>query len=144
MKKALLLLGCFLLIGTSFSLNAGTYRLDQSKIDQMMMKAESVELVSPLALSSLPGVPDNQKIAADKDPMVALLVCLLFGWCGGHRYYLGTEFKIMIFYFILQFVVVGQILWAIDAVMLLMAGLNKSDMKAYINNPKLIMWKGQL
>jgi hypothetical protein len=143
MKKTIVLLTALLFCGAFLSVQAGNYRIDQSKVDQMMCSASSITAVSVFNLPD-PVVPDNAKITAAKDPMVALLICIVLGWCGGHRYYLGTEFKILIFYFILQFVVVGQILWAIDAVMLLMAGLNKSDMKAYINNPKLIMWKGQL
>ena len=144
MKKALILLTGFLLIGASLNLQAGNYRLDQSRVDQMMTNANAIEAVSVFSLPDVSGMPDNAIISADKDPMIALVLCLLLGWVGGHRYYLGTDFKICIFYALLSLVGVGFILVTIDAVMLLMAGINKSDMKAYVNNPKLIMWKGQL
>jgi len=103
--------------------------------------------ISPYPIEGLrPGVQGRakQENQAEKDPMVAALLCAFLGFVGGHRYYLGTEFKICIFYALLSLIGVGFILITIDFVMLIMAGLNKSDMKAYINNPKLIMWKGQL
>jgi len=144
MKKALILLSGLLLIGASLSLQAGNYRIDQNRVDQLMTSASTIEAVSVFSLPDLAGTPDNARITAEKDPMVAALLCAFLGFVGGHRYYLGTEFKICIFYALLSLIGVGFILITIDFVMLVMAGLNKSDMKAYINNPKLIMWKGQL
>jgi TM2 domain-containing membrane protein YozV len=144
MKKAFILMSAVLLIGASMNLQAGNYRIDQTRVDQLMTTASNIEAVSVFTLPDVGGIPDNTKIAAGKDPMIALVLCLLLGWVGGHRYYLGTEFKICIFYALLSLIGIGFILVTIDAVMLLMAGINKSDMKGYINNPKLIMWKDQL
>ncbi|MFH0760985.1 MAG: TM2 domain-containing protein [Bacteroidota bacterium] len=144
MKKTLILLSVLLLIGASMNTQAGNYRIDQNRVDRMMTTASSIDALSVFSLPDFAGLPDNTQLTATKDPMIALVLCLLLGWVGGHRYYLGTEFKICIFYALLSLIGVGFILVTIDAVMLLMAGINKSDMKGYINNPKLIMWKDQL
>ena len=145
MKKTLILLSVLLLIGVSMNTQAANYRIDQTRVDQMMTTAKSIDAVTIFNLPDMAGVPDNTKLTAEKDPMVAMILAIFLGGIGAHRYYLGTEFKICIFYTLLNILVFGGfILGWIDAIFLLMAGMNKSDMKGYVNNPHLIMFKGQL
>jgi TM2 domain-containing membrane protein YozV len=145
MKKTLILLSVLLLIGVSMNTQAANYRIDQTRVDQMMTTAQSIDAFTIFNLPDMAGMPDNTKLTAEKDPMIAMILAVFLGGIGAHRYYLGTEFKICIFYTLLSLLLgVGILLGYIDAIMLLMAGLNKSDMKGYINNPHLIMWKNQL
>jgi TM2 domain-containing membrane protein YozV len=144
MKKALFLFGCFLLFGATLSLNAGNYRLDQAQLDQMISSAHQVEHVSVFSLPDLTNAPDNQVLTEGKDPVIALVLCTVLGWVGAHRYYLGTKPINCLIYFLLSCVAIGGILNLVDWVMLLMVVIDKKDLAPYIDNPKLIMWQGQI
>jgi TM2 domain-containing membrane protein YozV len=144
MKKTLAFFSLLLLMGMGFQAQASKYKIDQTNLDQMMVNAHQIEALSIFDLPDAGTVPDNQIIAAEKDPIVALLLCTFLGWVGGHRFYMGTKTINCLFYFLLSCVGIGGILVAIDWIFLLLVVIDKKDLSPYLDNPKFIMWKDQL
>jgi len=144
MKKLLTLAGILFLI-SSMTVFAGNYKLDQSKIDAIMSDAQDVTAVSAFDMDLLNGIPSDNAVLAEKDPIIALLLTATVGVgvAGIHRLYLGTDTMTFIVYLLTG----GGcgIIQTIDAIMLLMVVIDdEKSLTPYLNNPKILMWKDEM
>lgn len=136
MKRIFLLVFVFLMVG---SLNgfAGNYTIDDSRLDQLFASTETIvfnELTSNVAGSVYSGIPSLA--SRDKDPLVAILLDILVGALGVHRFYLGTEVLTGIGYIL----TCGGIFGIVPLVDLIVLAINYDDISPYIDNPKFFMW----
>jgi len=139
MKRTLTILSLLLAIGFCFQANASNFKIDQSRIDQMIAKAEFTPAVSVFDIQT---APELAKISGSKDPVMAFILCTVLGGIGVHRLYLGTKPLT----FVLYLITAGGcgIIVLVDWIMLLMVLLDKKDLSPFIDNPNFIMWQGQI
>ena len=133
MKKLVLTLAVALFAICSASANNNV--ANEAAIDaivensiEMVMEAEAVPASAPvIALSS------------NQDPIIATILAWCTGWCGLHRYYLGTAE-----WMILPYLLTGGgfgIVTLVDAVLLTLDTIqNNSINPQYINNERILMW----
>lgn len=132
MKKLVLTLAVALM---SLVASANNYVANDAAIDALV--ENSVEMVMEAAPATAPA--NMISLTNTKDPLVATLLSWFTGWCGLHRYYLGTTIWMG-----LPYLFTGGgfgIVTLIDAVMLTLDFVQNGNInKAYINNPRILMW----
>lgn len=143
MKKALLLsfvMGLFSL--TSFA--GGNYKLDDASVDALFEQSVDVTAsmmagAEDLSFSSFakPEASSNAMFMSNKSPVTAMILALLLGWLGVHRFYLGTK-TMTGFGYIVTCGGVGVVAF-VDFVLLLIGTIN-DDIDKYVDNPKFFMW----
>lgn len=130
--KKLLLTCAFALLGICAA-SANNYVADDAAIDALV--ANSTEMVMEADMAA-PAAATY--VAAGKNPIVATVLSWCLGWCGVHRYYLGTEP-----WMVLPYLLTGGgfgVVYAVDSVLLLVDALENRINGQYINNPRIIMW----
>ena len=124
-----------------FSANAveNQYKLDNASVDALFASAQQITIDEVSNLSPLADFAStsNAQISAEKDPVIAFVLCWIIGGLGIHRAYLGTSTGTIIAY-ILTAGGCG-IVWTIDWIVLLI-GLINNDISKYVDNPKFFMW----
>ena len=132
MKKLVLTLAVALFAICSASAN--NYVADDAAIDAIV--ENSVEMVVEADAVAAPAAATY--VAAGKNPVVATLLSWCLGWCGIHRYYLGTEP-----WMVLPYLLTGGgfgVVYAVDSILLLVDALENKISGKYLNNPRIIMW----
>lgn len=134
MKKLLLTLAVALFAICSVSAN--NYTANDAAIDALVNN--SVEMVMMAEADMAPAAPAAAYVAAGKNPIIAAVLGWCTGWCGVHRYYLGTAP-----WMVLPYLLTGGgfgVVCVVDAVLLTMDALEDRINPAYINNERIIMW----
>lgn len=133
MKKLVLTLAVALFAICSASAN--NYVANDAAIDALV--ENSVEMI----MEAAPAMPaaDMIQLSNNQDPLIATLLGWFTGWCGLHRYYLGTAN-----WMVLPYLLTGGgfgIVTLVDAVLLTIDTIqNNAINPQYINNPKILMW----
>lgn len=112
------------------SASANSYVVNDAAIDALV--SESVEMVD--FASQTPAV----SLGIAHNPVVAAVFSWCLGWCGVHRYYLGTAP-----WMVLPYLLTGGgfgVVWVVDTVMLVIDALNNTINPQYINNERVLMW----
>lgn len=132
MKKLVLTLAVALM---ALCASANNYVANDAAIDALV--ENSVEMVME---ASAPVAPANMvKLLDGTDPIIATLLSWFTGWCGLHRYYLGTQVWMGLPYLLTGggfgvVTLIDAVLMTIDLVQ------NNSINPQYINNPRILMW----
>ena len=132
MKKLVLTLAVALM---ALCASANNYVANDAAIDALV--ENSVEMVME---ASAPVAPANMvKLLDGTDPLIATLLSWFTGWCGLHRYYLGTQVWMGLPYLLTGggfgvVTLIDAVLMTIDLVQ------NNSINPQYINNPRILMW----
>ena len=129
MKKLVLTLAVALFAICSASAN--NYVANEAAIDAIV--ENSVEMV----MEAAPAAPALVKLTnGSTNPLIATALAWFTGWCGLHRYYLGTEVWMAAPYLI----TCGVLGW-IDAVVFTLEYVQNNTISGkYSNNPKIILW----
>lgn len=134
MKKLLLTMAVALFAICSASAN--NYVANDAAIDNLV--ENSVEMVVLADTDALATPAAAAYVSAGKNPVVATVLSWFLGWCGVHRYYLGTAP-----WMVLPYLLTGGgfgVVYVIDSVMLLVGALENTIDASYINNEKILMW----
>lgn len=134
MKKLLLTLAVALFAICSVSAN--NYTANDAAIDALVNN--SVEMVMMAEADMAPAAPAAAYVAAGKNPIIAAVLGWCTGWCGVHRYYLGTAP-----WMVLPYLLTGGgfgVVYVVDAVLLTVDALEDRINPAYLNNERIIMW----
>ncbi len=138
MKKILTVLVAVFAI--SFAANAADYSLNESAIDAVIENAvevgTAVDAEFPAALPATPALPAVKQ----KSDGAAFVLTIFLGWCGVHRMYMGSTTLMWLWYLLLNFVIVGEVIVTVDFVVELIALIDGRGFSKYYNNPKLLMW----
>ena len=125
MKKLVLTLAVALMAVVA---SANNYVANDAAIDALV--ENSVEMVMEAAPANMIQLTNNA------DPLIATALSWFTGWCGLHRYYLGTQVWMAAPYL----VTCGVLGW-IDAVVFTIEYIQDGKIsKKYYNNPKVILW----
>ena len=125
MKKLVLTLAVALMAVVA---SANNYVANDAAIDALV--ENSVEMVMEAAPANMIQLTNNA------DPLIATALSWFTGWCGLHRYYLGTQVWMAAPYL----VTCGVLGW-IDAVVFTIEYIQDGKIsKKYYNNPKIILW----
>ena len=125
MKKLVLTLAVALMAVVA---SANNYVANDAAIDALV--ENSVEMVMEAAPANMVQLSNNA------DPLIATALSWFTGWCGLHRYYLGTQVWMAAPYL----VTCGVLGW-IDAVIFTIEYIQDGKIsKKYYNNPKIILW----
>lgn len=125
MKKLVLTLAVALMAVVA---SANNYVANDAAIDALV--ENSVEMVMEAAPANMVQLSNNA------DPLIATALSWFTGWCGLHRYYLGTQVWMAAPYL----VTCGVLGW-IDAVIFTIEYIQDGKIsKKYYNNPKVILW----
>ena len=133
----------FLLIALVFSFTAlfaeqaeaANYKLNDAKIDALFETAATIEFSGFQAESMGMSAITSDEVEG-KDPLVAILLDILVGPLGVHRFYLGTETLTGIGYIL----TCGGIFGLVPFVDLIVLAINYDDISPYVDNPKFFMW----
>ena len=132
MKKLVLTLAVALM---SLAASANNYVANDAAIDALV--ENSVEMV--MEASPVMPAADMIQLSNSQDPLVATLLSWFTGWCGLHRYYLGTSV-----WMALPYALTGGgfgVVTLVDAVMLTLDLIQNNTINGkYINNPRIFMW----
>lgn len=127
MKKLVLTLAVALMAVVA---SANNYVANDAAIDALV--ENSVEMVMEAAPANMVTLP----ILKSGDPLIATVLSWVTGWCGLHRYYLGTQV-----WMAAPYLVTCGILGWIDAVIFTIEYIQDGKIsKKYYNNPKIILW----
>lgn len=125
MKKLVLTLAVALM---ALCASANNYVANDAAIDALV--ENSVEMVMEAAPANMVQLTNNA------DPLIATALSWFTGWCGLHRYYLGTQV-----WMAAPYLVTCGILGWIDAVIFTIEYIQDGKIsKKYYNNPKIILW----
>lgn len=125
MKKLVLTLAVALMAVVA---SANNYVANDAAIDALV--ENSVEMVMEAAPANMIQLTNNA------DPLIATALSWFTGWCGLHRYYLGTQVWMAAPYL----VTCGVLGW-IDAVIFTIEYIQDGKIsKKYYNNPRVILW----
>ena len=125
MKKLVLTLAVALMAVVA---SANNYVANDAAIDALV--ENSVEMVMEAAPANMVQLTNNA------DPLIATALSWFTGWCGLHRYYLGTQVWMAAPYL----VTCGVLGW-IDAVIFTIEYIQDGKIsKKYYNNPKVLLW----
>ena len=115
--------------------SANNYVANDAAIDALV--ENSVEMV--MEASPVMPAADMIQLSNSQDPLVATLLSWFTGWCGLHRYYLGTSV-----WMALPYALTGGgfgVVTLVDAVMLTLDLIQNNTINGkYINNPRFLMW----
>ena len=133
MKKLVLTLAVALFAICSASAN--NYVANDAAIDALV--ENSVEMV----MEAAPVMPAAPVVALSNnpDPLIGTLLSWFTGWCGLHRYYLGTAP-----WMVLPYLLTGGgfgVVTLIDAVLMTIDLIQNNNINPqYINNERILMW----
>lgn len=133
MKKLVLTLAVALFAICSASAN--NYVANDAAIDALV--ENSVEMVMEAA-PVMPAAP-VVALSSNPDPLIGTLLSWFTGWCGLHRYYLGTAP-----WMVLPYLLTGGgfgVVTLIDAVLMTIDLIQNNNINPqYINNERILMW----
>jgi TM2 domain-containing membrane protein YozV len=137
MKKLVLTLAVALFAICSASAN--NYVANDAAIDALVENSVEMVMEAAPAAPALDILGPVVKLVDKKDPLIATLLSWCTGWCGLHRYYLGTA-KFMVVPYLLTGGGFGIVTF-VDAVLMTLDLVqdNKINPK-YINNRRILMW----
>ncbi len=132
MKKLVLTLAVALMAVVA---SANNYVANDAAFDAL--EANSVEMVMAAELEMAPA--NMIQLSNNQNPLVATLLSWFTGWCGLHRYYLGTTVWMG-----LPYLLTGGgfgVVTLVDAVVLTLDLVQNNSINGqYINNPRILMW----
>ena len=115
---------------------AGNYHVDDKAIDQLFSTANVIALSDTGAEVPTIASTNSTAVTGDRDPLVAIILDLVVGPLGIHRFYLGTETITGIGYIL----TCGGIFGIVPLVDLIVLAINYDDISMYIDNPAFFMW----
>ncbi len=115
---------------------AGNYHVDDKAIDQLFATANVIALSDTGAEVPTIASANSSVVTGDRDPLVAIILDLVVGPLGIHRFYLGTETITGIGYIL----TCGGIFGIVPLVDLIVLAINYDDISMYIDNPAFFMW----
>lgn len=135
MKKVVIL--SFLLCAVaSFSAKASSlYRVDDSAIEAAFEAAKPIVTSFASVTSDLSPMAD-QKVMADKNVWIAVVLDFFLGGIAIHRVYLGGTPLLILGYFI----TIGGIFGLVPLIDLIVLIINSNDISKYVGNNKFFMW----
>ena len=137
MKKLVLTLAVALFAICSASAN--NYVANEAAIDAIVENSVEMVMEAAPAAPALEILGPVVNIVDKKDPLIATALAWFTGWCGLHRYYLGTA-KFMVVPYLCTGGGFG-IVTLVDAVMMTLDYVKTQSVnKKYYNNPRIIMW----
>ena len=137
MKKLVLTLAVALFAICSASAN--NYVANEAAIDAIVENSVEMVMETAPAAPALEILGPVVNIVDKKDPLIATALAWFTGWCGLHRYYLGTA-KFMVVPYLCTGGGFG-IVTLVDAVMMTLDYVKTQSVnKKYYNNPRIIMW----
>ncbi len=134
MKKLLLTMAVALFAICSASAN--NYVANDAAIDDLV--ENSIEMVVMADTDAAAAPAAAAYVSAGKNPVVATLLSWFLGWCGVHRYYLGTAP-----WMVLPYLLTGGgfgVVYVIDSVLLLVGALDDTIDGKFLNNERILMW----
>jgi len=138
MKHVFQILTVVLSVFAFTSVSAASYHINDNAVNQMFASAQSVS-ISELSAAAIPGTAELGTTAfagREKDPLVAILLDILVGGLGVHRFYLGTKPLTGIGYIL----TCGGIFGIVPLVDLIVMAVNYDDIGRYVGNSKFFMW----
>jgi TM2 domain-containing membrane protein YozV len=140
MKKFLLFTMLISLVLFSQNVLASGYHINENEIDNLFENATESSMFSMDALTANSTSMALENVVDGKDPVIAIVLDVLLGGLGVHRFYLGTETISGLAYF-LTCGGFGGIVPLIDLIVLI---IDIDDISPYVNNPYFFMWKERL
>ena len=138
MKKILLLFVFVAGLFISQQVKAANYHIDENAVDQLFDNATEANLLNiDATMASATSVSDYD--VAGKDPIIAIVLDVVVGTLGIHRFYMGTEVLTGLLYPI----TCGGIFGVVPLIDLIVMIINYEDISAFIDNPNFFMWKDQ-
>ncbi len=139
--KKLLLIACLAMISIGSFAKSSDYRIDDAQVESVLNEGTTYTPASlDLDLTDPSMELRNElyadKIAADKDPLVAILLDVFVGGLAIHRVYLGGNPILILGYL----VTCGGIFGILPIGDLIVLAINYDDISPYVNNSKFIMW----
>lgn len=119
--------------------NASSYTVNEQSVDQLFDKAVETSMLSATSADLTTGVsgfPSTAMAGKQKNVAVAIVLDLLLGYFGVHRFYLGTEVLTGLGYFL----TCGGIFGIVPLIDLVVLIIDSKDISQYVNNPKFFMW----
>jgi len=133
MKQLFTLVLSICLVGGAFA-SSNNYYINDDAVETVLSSSAQVDFSSTnLDLENMLGTASIQQ---DKNVWVAVALDFFIGGLGVHRVYLGGKPALIAFYFF----TCGGIFGIVPIVDLIVLVINSSDISAYINNDKFIMW----
>jgi TM2 domain-containing membrane protein YozV len=139
MRKIVLLLVVVAALLAGTQVKASNYQLNETTVDQLFDNAVETSMLNmnAVALNSSASADERNKVGG-KDPLIAIVLDLVLGGFGAHRFYLGTEVITGLAYFL----TCGGIFGIVPLVDLIVLIINYDDITPFVNNPAFFMWKG--
>lgn len=131
MKKLVLTMAVALM---ALCASANNYVANDAAIDALV--ENSVEMV--MTAETAPATAPAAVHVAGKNPVIAAVLGWCTGWCGLHRYYLGTAP-----WMVLPYLLTGGgfgVVYVVDAVLLTVDALENTINPQYLGNERIIMW----
>lgn len=135
--KKFIFLSLMLMVAASYTSKASTamYRVDDASIEAIFEAAKPLAL--PLsAASSLLSPLHDQKMMADKNVWIAVLLDFFLGGIAIHRVYLGGT-PVLILGYLITF---GGIFGIVPLVDLIVLIINNENISKYVGNNRFFMW----
>lgn len=137
MKKLFLLIAIISVSALGFAGN-NSYYLEDAEVDALFENAVEVNVIDLASDFNAANAFEMASFNADKDALVAWIICWVGGSFGIHRLYLGTTTGTFLTYL---FTCGGcGIVTTVDWFVLLIDGVINENVDKYIDNPKFIMW----
>lgn len=135
--KKIIVLSFLCVLFSAYRAKASTsmYRVNDAAVEAAFDAAKPIVLTLAVTNSILNPL-HNQKVLADKNAWVAIILNLFLGAIAIHRVYLGGTPVLILGYLITVFGIFG-IVPLVDIVVLI---INNADISKYVNNNRYFMW----
>ena len=135
--KKFIFLSLLLMVAASYTSKASTamYRVDDASIEAIFEAAKPLALPLSVASSLLSPLHD-QKMMADKNVWIAVLLDFFLGGIAIHRVYLGGT-PVLILGYLITF---GGIFGIVPLVDLIVLIINNENISKYVGNNRFFMW----
>lgn len=123
---------------TQANASVSSYTIDDAQVESVF--ASSTEMPFSLTSDVVNSFSPNENNAQlkEKNGILAIVLTILLGGLGVHRFYLGTKTLTGIGY-ILTCGGIGGLVPLVDFVVLII-GVIKGDIDKFVDNPKFFMW----
>lgn len=118
--------------------SAANYIADDAAIDAAIENAIEVDAFNLGGTTSAP--LGATYVAAGNNDVAAILLTFFLGWCGIHRVYMGSTKLMWLWYLLLNFIFVGEIIVTVDFIFEIVGLVDGSGLGKYYDNPNLLMW----
>ncbi len=130
-----------LVMSVSLFANAASadYYVNDFAIDQVFEASAEMSFTNLMANSAMANHSGVTTVVAEKDAIIAFILCWFLGGFGIHRHYLGTKGHMWALYTFTCGGIFGVVTF-VDWVMILVDGVVGKNIDKYVNNEKFFMW----